>query len=193
LALIGKVISINGKDNFMVQGVFKNIPENSHIKFEALMSLTTLADVLPYDTEPIYRFPTYLLIDGKTDIKKVLEKLVNIQTRYIGDKSDKLKISLQPVRDAHLHSFDFKHDTQIRGSNTVVQFLMITACSILILAWINYINLSTARAVKRAKEVGIRKVIGAKRNQPIWQFLVEAFLINLISPSKKTHNPLEIN
>ncbi len=184
---IGKLLTINGKDNFMLQGVFKDIPDNSHIKFEVLLSLTTLAEAIKYDTEPVFPFRVYLQVDSRADINKLETQIKKIQDKYLGDllrqvnMGDAIVITLQPVRDAHLYSSGLVSEPEIRGSATTVQFLFITACFILLLAWINYVNLSTARAVKRAKEVGIRKVVGAGRRQLITQFLLEAFLINLLS------------
>ena len=90
------------------------------------------------------------------------------------------RVDLHPVRDIHLKS-DFTYEPQIHGSEKAVNFLIIISIFILVIAWVNYINLSTARAVERAKEVGLRKVIGAVRKQLVVQFLCEAFIVNLIS------------
>ncbi len=182
---IGKMLTINGERAFMVQGIFEDVPANSHIKFEVLLSLPTLAVELNYETELRWGFPTYLQVDPRVDIRKLEEKLKEIIYELYGDlirsRNVEFNFYLQPVRDTHLHSFDYQSELEVRGSNTILQFLLITAFFILILAWINYVNLSTARAVKRAKEVGIRKVVGAGRRQLITQFLLESFLINLLS------------
>ncbi|MEM6842593.1 MAG: ABC transporter permease [Bacteroidota bacterium] len=183
---IGKILTINGESNFMIRGVFADIPENSHIKFEALLSLTTLANELQYDTEMRHPFPTYLQVDPQADTQQLTEKIMRLSEQYYGETMkgwgvEENIISLQPLRDTHLHSFGFKRESEVRGDATTVQFLLIAGCFTLILAWINYMNLSTARALKRAKEVGIRKVAGARRGQLIMQFLLEALLINLLS------------
>ncbi len=184
---MGKVLTINGEEAFMISGVFKDIPENSHIKFEVLLSLPTLAKEMHYDTDLYAPFPTYLLVDPRADINILQPKLQKILYQLVEsffkreDNVNTFIVSLQPLGDAHLHSFGYKGEPEIRGSATTVQFLLIIACFILLLAWINYVNLSTARAVKRAKEVGIRKVVGAGRKQLITQFLLESFLINLLS------------
>jgi putative ABC transport system permease protein len=183
---IGKVLTVNGKEVFMINGVFKEVPENSHIKFEVLLSLPTLAEAMNYDEELYAPFSTYLLIDPRADINILLPKLQKIVYECVEGvfkregNINTLKVSLQPVRATHLHSFGYTSEPEIRGSATAVQFLLIIAGFILLLAWINYVNLSTARALKRAKEVGIRKVVGAGRRQLMTQFLLEALLINLL-------------
>ncbi len=87
---------------------------------------------------------------------------------------------MQPLARAHLYS-DFEYEIGKTGSATVVWGLLIIASFIIVIAWVNYINLSTARSVERAREVGVRKVIGAARIQLIRQFLTESFLINIIA------------
>ncbi|WP_407654613.1 ABC transporter permease [Catalinimonas niigatensis] len=111
---------------------------------------------------------------------------MQIQERLFGDlflqlNIDTLQLSLQAVRDTHLHSNHFKEEPEIRGSATTIEFLFLIGFFILILAWINFVNLSTARAVSRSKEVGVRKSIGAGKWQLIHQFLLEAFMINGLS------------
>jgi putative ABC transport system permease protein len=87
---------------------------------------------------------------------------------------------LQPLSKAHLYS-DFEYEIGVTGSATVVWALLIIALFIITIAWVNYINLATARSVERAREVGIRKVVGCERRQLIFQFLAESALVNLIS------------
>src|SRR6202012_2220322 len=90
------------------------------------------------------------------------------------------KFYLQPLARAHLYS-DFEYEIGKTGSATVVWGLLIIASFIIVIAWVNYINLSTARSVERAREVGVRKVIGAARVQLVRQFLMESFLINIMA------------
>src|SRR6185437_2181232 len=92
------------------------------------------------------------------------------------------KFYLQPLSQAHLYS-DFEYEIANTASATVVWGLLIIALLIIILAWINYINLSTAKSLERAKEVGVRKVAGANRQQLILQFLTGSVIINLIALS----------
>src|SRR4030095_7672280 len=95
-------------------------------------------------------------------------------------RSQKVLLGLQPVKDIHLTS-DLAEEQEPNGNARTVFFLALIGISVLIIAWINYVNLSTARAMERAKEVGVRKVIGAVKGQLISQFLTEAALINLLS------------
>src|SRR6185436_3027351 len=87
---------------------------------------------------------------------------------------------LQPLSKAHLYS-DFEYEIGVTGSSTVVWALLIIALFIITIAWVNYINLATARSVERAREVGIRKVVGCERKKLIFQFLFESALVNFIS------------
>jgi len=182
---IGKMVMMDGEENFTVQGIFEDIPENSHIKFDGLTSIENLDKEI--DTNWGRPIPAYLQVDPTSDIPALEEKLVKLTYKHIGNRYkhelniDTFTVTLQPVRDTHLHSFGYGNDSEVRGSYATVQFLSITAFFILFLAWINYVNLSTARAVKRAKEVGIRKVVGAGRRQLITQFLLEALVINTLS------------
>jgi putative ABC transport system permease protein len=87
---------------------------------------------------------------------------------------------LQPLSKAHLYS-DFEYEIGQTGSATVVWSLLIVAVFIIVIAWVNYINLATARSLERAKEVGIRKVVGSHRKQLISQFMTESLLMNAFS------------
>lgn len=182
----GRLVTINGTDEYMVTGVFKNIPENSHIKFEALLSLTTLKETLHYDTEWFYPFRVYFELDPNSNPDDVVAKIVQWEDKHMRVMFEKYNyhsstVSLQPLKDVHLHSMGFDAETEVRGSYATVKFLWTAGIFILALAWVNYVNLSTARAVKRSREVGVRKVVGAARGQLIIQFLLEACLINLLS------------
>ena len=95
-------------------------------------------------------------------------------------KIQKNAFRLYPIQDIHLKS-DYTFEAEIPGSEKAVSFLRVIALFILLIAWVNYINLSTARAVNRAKEVGLRKVVGAYKLQLIGQFLLEALLVNLLA------------
>jgi putative ABC transport system permease protein len=97
----------------------------------------------------------------------------------LGDDSNS-QFDLLPIEDIHLKS-DYTFEPELPGNENAVSFMLIISISILTIAWVNYINLSTARAVERAREVGLRKVIGAYKIQLIIQFLFESLLVNLIA------------
>lgn len=184
---LGKTLNIQTDTMlYTIQGICKNVPENSHLKFNLLISYQSL---MSYGWEAAdYNFTEsdfwhYVQLKPGADYKALNAKLNAFsQKHFQGNKisgSDE-KFYLQPLSKAHLYS-DFEYEIGQTGSATVVWGLLIIALFIITIAWVNYINLTTARAVERAKEVGIRKVVGGVKKQLISQFLIESFIINLIS------------
>ena len=165
---IGKVITIAngyGSQACKVTGVFKNIPENSHIKFEFLISYKTLTNLHPRAANywGWNMFNTYILLAKNTNPKALEAKFPALIEKYKNYGQDyKRAYFLQPLQDIHLHS-NLRYEPEVNGDAKTVYFLSITAVVILILAWINYINLSTTHSMMRAKEVGVRKVLGSHR------------------------------
>jgi len=172
-----------------VTGVFKELPKNTHLKFDVLFSYNTL---YPRGDWAVQRYRTgwrrkdmYTFVQLKpgTDPKKTEAKFQAIVAKYkpeLKASTQKQILGLQPLKDIHLTS-DLSEEPEPNGNAQTVFFLGLIGIFVLIIAWINYVNLSTARAIERAKEVGIRKVIGAVKKQLISQFLVEAAIVNLIS------------
>jgi putative ABC transport system permease protein len=163
-------------------------PENSHLHFDLLLSYLTLYSGKDSWKESNYDFTDsdfwhYIQLKRGTDPKALEAKFDGFSQRHFqGNKisGSVEKFHLQPLARAHLYS-DFEYEIGETGSATVVWGLLIIASFIIVIAWVNYINLSTARSVERAREVGVRKVIGAARIQLIRQFLTESFLINLMA------------
>ena len=188
-AVIGRAI-IMGTDSmpYKITGICKDVTENSHLKFDVLASYTTmLAGKNPYK-QADYDFTDsdfwhYIQLRHGTDYKALQAKFDAFSKKHFqGNKvsgSDE-KFYLQPLSKAHLYS-DFEYEIGDTASATVVWSLFIIAALIIIIAWINYINLSTAKSMERAKEVGVRKVAGATKQQLIKQFLTESFIINIIA------------
>jgi len=181
---------VMGRDSmpYKVTGICKDVPENSHLKFDILASyVTMLAGKYPY-TQADYDFTDsdfwhYVQLRHGTDYKALETKFAAFsQKHFQGNKisGSVEKFYLQPLAKAHLYS-DFEYEIGKTGSATVVWGLLIIALFIIVIAWVNYINLSTARSAERAREVGVRKVAGATKNQLIRQFLSESFLINIIA------------
>jgi putative ABC transport system permease protein len=187
-AYIGKLIKVS-QDTFpsKIAGIIKDVPENSLLQFDMLLSYQTVIHSYGYK-QAEYDFKDsdfwhYIQLKPGTGYKAFDTKLAAFSQRHFqGNKvsGSVEKFYLQPLLNAHLYS-DTEYEIGKTGSSTVVWGLLIIALFIIGIAWINYINLATARSVERAKEVGVRKVTGATQGQLIRQFLTESFLINTIA------------
>jgi putative ABC transport system permease protein len=176
---IGKIVLLGGTAiPSTITGIMKDIPENSHIKADMVLS-NSFQNYLDTNWTALF-YNTYVLLRPGTDEKKLESKLPAFLKRYIppGQQQSQLSYSLflEPLRDVYLRS---KRGGEVSGSISNVYIFSVIALFILIIASINFINLSTARAAERAKEVGVRKVVGATRVQLIGQFMAEALLIAL--------------
>jgi putative ABC transport system permease protein len=187
-SIIGQTIQ---KDNeavpYKITGICKDAPENSHLFFSYLLSYNTVYKTLGY-AQADYDFSDsdfwhYIQLKPGTDYKTLEAKLDAFSLRHFqGNKvsgSDE-KFLLQPLTKAHLYS-DYEYEIGNIASARVVWSMAIVAALIILIAWVNYINLATAKSVERAKEVGVRKVTGATKAQLVKQFLTESFLINLMA------------
>lgn len=160
---INKMISYDGGWEFMVTGVFEDVPQNSHIKFDFLLSYETLNNATENESETAwgwYDFNTYVLIEPNTDINELQKKwdeyLFEIRHEHWESRNSKQDFLFQPLLDIHLYSDLLQEsEPQEQGDGNTVYFLTIIAFFILFIAWINYINLSTAKSVERANEVGL--------------------------------------
>ena len=124
--------------------------------------------------------PIYKMEPG-TDLATFNNKLVAF-AKSLKDKIGTERFVAEPIKDIHLYS-NKSFEPEVNGSAKTVYSLLIIAIFIIVIAWVNYINLSTARAIERAKEVGIRKVMGSLRTQLVFQFLAESAIINMIAAS----------
>lgn len=181
---IGKSVTLNRQLPLKVTGVFKDVPENSHLKFDMLISFVTMGDKFGYTQWGWPEFYTYVQLAPGTDPKKIEARFPAFVERYLGQKERELNfrtyLHMQPLGDIHLRSGDIK-GPEVGGSDKEVYFLTLIGVLILVIAWINYINLSTAKSVERAKEVGLRKVVGGLRRQIMGQFILESVLVNLLA------------
>ncbi|PKV49019.1 putative ABC transport system permease protein [Aquimarina sp. MAR_2010_214] len=164
-----------------VTGVLKDIPENTHMKTNFLISLDTYATWFASDAEKKLNwghcnFYTYLKIDKNTD-KDLLKSKV-IASDFEDDADERYNI--EPLEDVHLYS-NKPYEAETNGSISRIKFLTTIAFIVLLLSWLNYINLSTTKSLERAKEVGVRKVAGAQRIQLILQSLTESIVLNGIA------------
>ena len=180
-ALIGKVI--NCDKPMRITGIFRDVAENSHLQFYMLASYTTFSDV---ENDYDFTFPgyyNYIQLKKGTNYKTLEAKFSAFSQKYFqGNKisGNVEKFYLQPLSNAHLYS-DFENEIGKTGSAVTVWGMLIISVLIISLAWINYVNLTIAKSMERAKEVGIRKVAGATRQQLIGQFLCESLLTNLVA------------
>ncbi len=181
---IGKPLHYNNED-YVVTAILENIPANSHIRFNILLNynkyirLTEDAANTSWGWSDFY---TYVLLKPGTQPNTVASKLPALAERYMGDNMKKsgyqVEFNLQPLKDIHLRS-GYDYELAGNGNLTYLKWLGIAALFILFIAWINYINLSTAHSLDRSKEVGVRKVMGAGKFQLIRQFITESFLLNM--------------
>ena len=191
---IGKSLSIGVKhDLYKVTGVIDKVPDNSHFHFDAFLSLSTF-----HITNPTWSnlgYFTYLLLDKNADPKKLQAKFPQLVAKYVvpeiqhdmgvslaeAQKSvNTFVFELQPLTDIHLYSHT-KSEIEPNGDIQYVYIFSALAIFILLLACVNFTNLSTARAFKRAREVGIRKVMGSLKKNLIVQFLSESVLLTIFS------------
>ena len=171
-----------GNTRYKITGVFEDIPANSHIAFDIMFSYPTIANagsIIFNQGWGRNSFFTYIKLKKGADADALLSK-INAQKNSWFEDGVNVKFEFEALPSIHLHS---GMDTDLKevGSVKLVRFLVIVTLLILIVAWVNYISLATAQSLKRAKEVGIRKVTGAHRNELIRQFLLESLMINLIS------------
>ncbi|WP_026969189.1 ABC transporter permease [Algoriphagus terrigena] len=183
---IGKTLKANGRTDYEVSGVFEDLPINTHMKIDALISFVSLEKL---QNDPILSwnwdgFMTYILLEDQVDAKAFEAKLPDFVQTQKGEELKKynagIAFHLQPVQDIHLDS-DYIMEFKANGNRQAVYFLSVVAILIMIIAWINYINLSTAKSVERAREVGVRKVMGGYQSQLIQQFLTESLFLNLMA------------
>src|SRR6478735_7888886 len=192
---IGKIIGFNNNtESFKVTGVIEDIPSNAHFHFDMFGSLTGVENSRS-DSWLFGNFYTYLLLKPGTDYQKLEAKLPGMVAKYMGPqiqqqmglsleqfrtKGNVLGFVLQPLTSIHLYSHT-NNELEPGGNALYVYIFAGIAIFMLIVACINFINLSTASASKRAKEVGVRKVAGSGRFQLIRQFLSESLMITMIA------------
>ena len=177
---------------FSVQGVFTDLPPNSHLDYDLIFSHATLPEFLPPDIPEAMRLGmfenawgpnawyTYVVLDEQALAPAVSQRITELIAQQNEADNAREAYVLQPVHNIHLYS-DLANEPTATGNATFIYALALIALFTLVIAWINYINLSTARATDRAREVGLRKVVGARRTQLVGQFLLETSMINMLA------------
>lgn len=186
----GQVLEVTGavSKSYRVTGVFENIPANSHLQFDVLLPVHDLLRGEEYSSEPEggwswNNFSTYLQLHPQANRAAAERKMTNIYLSHRGEiirqQGGRAALNLQPLGDVHLNSEVEGAVNILTGSYRTVYFFLVIGLVTLVIALVNYVNLATARAVNRSREVGVRKVVGARRGQLIIQFICESALMNI--------------
>ncbi len=176
---VGKTLSSLYGDNFIVTGIAKDPPTNTKFKFEGIMTINKFVrDGNNFSWKGGPEFDTYIKIKKQVETEKLNSKFLLFFEKYIS--GSETNGYMQPLKDMYFHSTKFSYSENDKHYEEVMLFALISFF-ILFIAIINYVNLSTARSTKRAKEVGIKKVVGANRSALIKQFFAESYFIVLIS------------
>ncbi|WP_245558451.1 ABC transporter permease [Fulvivirga imtechensis] len=178
---LGKTITIDQTKSFVVTGVMEDVPHNSHFTFDGLISMTTAHNWRTeiFDWWGYVDFYTYFLVDEQANIAALAQRIPDFVKRHLPGWQDNT-IAFEPLSDAYLYSVAARQPGAMGSLSNIYMFSSI-AVFILIIACINFMNLSTARSMERAKEIGIRKSIGAHRHSLVVQFLLESILLSTIS------------
>lgn len=180
---VGQTITFGADENYRVTAVVE-VPSNSHIQFDFLFSYQTLERLWDFQVDTDWSsldFLTYIRLSDADRADVVENRLAGFtgEHRPIAE-GERMTLFLQPIRSIHLHS-DLLFEPSKNGDAGVVRLLGVIAILILVIAWFNYVNLSTARSVERARETGVRKSLGAFRSQLVSQFLVESLVVNVLA------------
>jgi len=191
---IGQIVEFRSEKDYQVTGVYKDMPNNMHFDFDVMGSMVTL-DEAKQNMWISMNFQTYVVLAKDADLASMAARFPDMLKTYIGPElkkfmnmewdevvtnDTKMAFGMQPVTSIHLHS-DLQGELGANGDISYVYIFSAIAFFILLIACINFMNLATARSAHRAKEVGVRKVLGSVKSQLIYQFLIESILISLIS------------
>lgn len=190
---IGQVVTWKSVNDFRftIQAIVKDVPQNSSIQFNGLITDVSVRDMTPYypDNWGFGIYETYLLVHPGMEADQLEKKLKaflvnyyekNLSRHVFYDDARSFPLSLHTLRDVYF-SKELVHDTTIGGNLFLVRVLIIIGNIILLLSFINYINLSTARASLRRKEIGIQKIFGSAKRQLIFQYLTETVILSFLS------------
>jgi ABC-type antimicrobial peptide transport system permease subunit len=180
---LNKIIKVNDKENYSVTGIMKDMPGNSTINYDFIFNFEVLNDQYAGGQRTLntdwgnFNYTTYLLLKKGTNATAVGNQLADIHRKnQPGDFNKGLRYLLQPITEMHLQ----RANGEDRGMS-IVKIFFVVAIVILLIASINYVNLVTARAIKRTKEISVRKVVGARKANLFWQFMTESFTVFVVA------------
>ncbi len=179
--VLGRTFTGSGGDEYIIRGIFRDFPVNSHLRPKVFLSAinSQITGELQWNNSNYF---TYLLIDEQAEIEQIEQQLAGIVQEEAPEwmKQMQVAFSLMPITDIHLYS---KADFEPSPTGDIRQIYasIVIAVFILVIASVNYINLSTSRSLERAREVGLRKMMGGVKGQLVFQFLLESFVITFLS------------
>ena len=179
---VGQTLRFNNRQDLAVRAVYADMPENSHLRFAYLLPFELFAqnNGIGDNNWDDYNYYTYLQLADGASPEAVGDKITSVLNKKFEDEESDGYVVLQPMTNIHLYS-DYSMDISGNGDIQYVYIFSAIALFILIIACINFMNLATARSIKRSKEIGLRKTVGAVKGQLIGQFLGEALLYALIA------------
>src|ERR1700743_1730961 len=180
---IGQTMMINGQTKAVVTGIMKDIPYNSHLRVDIIFSITTLVDDDWSHNWTRFGFYTYLLLQPAQSAAELQAKLPDFVKANFNQNEFKYNLTLEPLKRVYLYGKPRGHrtGTSESGSITNIYIISIIAVLVLFIACFNFINLTTAFSLQRAKEIGVRKVLGASKYQLVLQFFMDAIMLCLIA------------
>jgi len=184
---IGKTLSLNKTMLFEISAVYQDRPKSTHFKPDIIISMATLKQANPkIFVEGWFNsgFYTYVKVRDGVDPKNINRKIAEFVDKELGETLRQYKVGLsyqlQPLKDIHLTSH-LMHEIEPNGDKQSMNLLKIVAWFILIIAWVNFFNLTTISSIKRIREIGVRKVNGASRRNLVFQFLAESAMVNIVA------------
>ena len=184
---VNKIVRIDNSHDLKVTGVLRDVPSNSTLQFNYIVLFSYYFQNYDWVKNDVANwndnsFQTFVALQPNVSYAQIEPKLKTIAKKYGGDfyKTVNAELFMQPLKDRHLYT-DFKNGIAVGGFIDYVKMFSIIGLLVLIIACINFMNLSTARSEKRAREVGIRKAVGSQRKSLILQFLIESVVITFIA------------